>query len=251
MKIYFFSLLFASSLILSTSSYSQTSFQNKSQQEFKISFLEEIKNNDHNESKATLNYSQNKKNTGLAILYSLLLPGMGELYADGYESGKYFTIADGVLWGTFVGMNVYGNWEENRYKSYAETKANVDLAGKDKDYFAIIGQYSSIESYNNEKALERNFDEIYNTERFFWKWNSTEERRTYRDMWSSSEQTFNNVRFVVGALILNRVISAINAVRLVSAYNNRLQDELSWNVSFGVEQQFNQNTMVLNFVKAF
>ena len=60
-----------------------------------------------------------KKNTGLAIVYSLLLPGMGELYAESYESGKYFTIAEGALWGTYIGINTYGNWQKDRYKSFA------------------------------------------------------------------------------------------------------------------------------------
>ena len=54
-----------------------------------------------------------KKNAGLAILYSLILPGMGELYAENYESGKYFTIADGVIWGFVAGFNIYGNRQEN------------------------------------------------------------------------------------------------------------------------------------------
>ncbi len=39
-----------------------------------------------------------KKSVGLAAIYSLLLPGMGELYAEGFSSGKYFLIAEGVLW---------------------------------------------------------------------------------------------------------------------------------------------------------
>jgi hypothetical protein len=51
---------------------------------------------------------------------------------------------------------------------------------------------------------------------------------------------------VVGAMILNRVISAINAARLVAVYNNRLEEELSWNVSIGLKQTANLPTS-LNF----
>ena len=64
-------------------------------------------------------------------------------------------------------------------------------------------------------------------------------------MWTSSEQTYNDLRFVVGAMILNRVVSAINAARLVSVYNKRLE-ELSWNVSIGLKQTANLPTS-LNF----
>lgn len=196
--------------------------------------------------------TKTKKNAGIAIIYSLLLPGMGELYADNYSSGKYFTIADGALWATFIGMNVYGNWQENRYKTYAQTYGGVNPEGKDEDYFAIIGLYTSIETYNNEKALERRYDEMLSEQKFFWKWNSTEERKTYRNMWTSSEQTFNNVRFVVGALLLNRLISAINAVRSVSSYNSRIENEVSWRVSFDLERDLlNQELYTIKFQTSF
>lgn len=195
---------------------------------------------------------ESKKSVGLGIIYSLLLPGMGELYADSYSSGKYFTIADGVLWGVLIGMNAYSNWQEENYKSYAATRAGVNLEGKDAAYFTTIGEYSNITVYNDQKALERNFDEMYDENTFFWKWASTEERRTYREMWSSSEQTNNDLRFVVGGLILNRLISAINAARLVSAYNSNLEEQMGWNVSVGFMNNPNLPTsLVINFQTKF
>lgn len=177
-----------------------------------------------------------KKNVGLAIIFSLLLPGMGELYADNYSSGKYFTIADAALWGTYLGMNAYGNQKKNDYKAFAASTGGVNNSGKDELYYATIGDYISINDYNNEKALERRFDEMYNTEQFYWDWQNTSNRRTYRGLWTSSESAYNNLRFVAGALILNRVISVINAVRLVAAYNKRIPEELGWNISVGVRQ---------------
>jgi TM2 domain-containing membrane protein YozV len=193
-----------------------------------------------------------KKKTGLAIIYSLLLPGMGELYAGSYSSGKYFTIAEGVLWGTFIGMNAYGNWQKDRYKSFAASEGGVQLEGKDDDYFSTISEYSSIEDYNNKKALERSFDEMYDPSTYYWNWQTSENRKTYRSMWVSSEQTFNDVRFVVGALIVNRIASAINAVRLVAAYNNNIHEELSWNLSVGISNPVNlPSSLTLNFQKSF
>ena len=192
-----------------------------------------------NYSNTSLNTSHLKKSTGLAILYSLLLPGMGELYAGNYSSGKYFTIAEGALWATFIGMNIYAGNQKDNYKAYATANASVNTDGKDDSYFATISEFNSLESYNNQKALERNFSEMYNSESYFWKWNSNEERRTYRDMWTSSEQTYNDIRFVVGAMILNRVVSAINAVRLAASYNKNLETEVSWNISVGLTDNIN------------
>ena len=219
---------------------------------FKQQIVEEISFTTNAEQQLVFDDVKQKKNTGLAILYSLLLPGMGELYADAYDSGIYFTVADGVLWGTFAGMNVYANWQKDRYISYSQSNASVSSEGKDEDYYATIGEYSSIDQYNDEKALERNFDEMYNTEKYFWKWNTSTEQKTYKSMWVSSEQTFNDVRFVVGALLLNRVISAINAVRLVSRYNNNLSQEVGWNVSLGLQNNpDNSSSYKINFSTSF
>ncbi len=193
-----------------------------------------------------------RKNPALAILYSMLLPGMGELYAGSYSSGKYFTIADGILWGTFAGFEYYANWKEKDYKSFAQSNAGVDLNGKDSDFYANVGVYISSDEYNKEMDLQGSFDKVYNSPSYHWEWGSNDQRKEYRGMWSSSENAFNNVRFVVGALILNRVISAINAVRLVAAYNKNLSVETSWNVSVGVDNRPNLPTsLTFNFVKEF
>lgn len=194
-----------------------------------------------------------KKSSGLAILYSMVLPGMGELYAGSYESGVYFTVADGVLWGTYIGMNVYANWQKDRYISYAINKAGINTNAKDETYYATISSYLNIDQYNNEKAFERDYAAMYSNQNiYYWKWNTNEERKEYRKMWSSSEQTFNNVRFVVGALILNRVVSAINAVRLVSKYNSNLSEEIGWNLSSGLQNMpDNSYSYQLNFTTNF
>lgn len=239
-------------LISSTIIFSQTE-NSKSIQELKNT----IKDSDisYNTSNIAINsyVSSEKKSVGLGIVYSLLLPGMGELYADAYDVGKYFTIADGLLWGTFIGMSAYSNWQEDNYKSYAATAAGViNNDNKDEDFYANIGDYTSVYTYNEQKALERNFNEMYDEQSYFWKWNSTEERRTYRDMWNSSEQASNGIRFVVGGLILNRLVSAINAARMVSAYNNNLEEEVSWNFSVGFMSVPNLPTsLAFNVQKSF
>lgn len=238
MKITFIALLLLTSL-----AFPQTNGQ--SSLKLKNEMIENLKNQP-----ADISYSVEKtrKNTGLAIIYSLLLPGMGELYADGYSSGKYFTIAEGTLWSVFIGMNSYANWQRDRYKAYAVTNAGITNEGKNADFYATIADYTSVGEFNDAQALNRNFEAMYNVETQYWSWPSTEQRRTYRGMWLSSEQTFNDIRFVVGGLILNRIVSAINAVRLVAAYNKNVDTDLSWNVSVGLSNKPNLPTsLVFNF----
>jgi hypothetical protein len=179
----------------------------------------------------------NKKSPGLAAIYSLLLPGMGELYAGSYSSGKYFTAAEGALWGIFIGMDTYSNWLTNNYKAYAATTAGVNNANKSSGYYTTIANYESITEYNNDMSLEGNFGSMMNPQTAYWNWPSTTARENYRSLWVESQNETNDLNFVVGALILNRVISAINAVRLVTAFNKGLKTDLSWNVSVNVENK--------------
>ncbi|MBK7104182.1 MAG: hypothetical protein IPH62_02730 [Ignavibacteriae bacterium] len=193
-----------------------------------------------------------KKSAAMAILYSVLLPGMGELYAGDYSTGQYFTIADGVIWSSFAGFTIYGNNKENDYKSFAKSYGNVLLNGKDEEYFANISLYQNVEEFNTEKELNREFDAVYNVNTHFWDWQNSTQRKEYRELWSSSETAYRNVRFAVGALILNRIVSAIFAVKAVNNYNKKQSNELSWNVNFGFENQLNlPSNFKMNFQQRF
>lgn len=239
MKYFLFSLF-----LISASAVAQIP-ESKSTLELKNIIIENMKSESP---EVSLSFEGTKKNPGLAILYSLLLPGMGELYAEDYSSGKYFTIADGALWGILIGMNTYAGWQKDRYQAYAVTNGGITTSGKDANYYATIGDYSNINQYNDAQALNRDFSKMYNLDTQYWSWPTTEQRKTYRGMWTASEQTYNDIRFVVGALIVNRIVSAINAVRLVSAYNKNLQNDLTWNVSVGLINKTElPTTLVLNF----
>jgi len=193
-----------------------------------------------------------KKNIALAILYSALLPGMGELYANNYQSGKYFTIADVALVGVYFGVNTYGDWKKENYKSFATTYGGISLTSKNDDYFATIGNYKNIDQYNDEKALEQRFTEMFDKNIMNWKWENETQRRQYRGMWLSSQRAYNNLQFVVGAMLVNRLGSIINAVRSVVAYNKNLQQQTSWNLYFDANPnpQSTKN-FSLNFISTF
>ncbi|MEE9431136.1 MAG: hypothetical protein V3V16_08855 [Melioribacteraceae bacterium] len=193
-----------------------------------------------------------KKSKGLAVLYSLLLPGMGEFYADNYSTGQYFTIADAVAWSFVTGYSIYGNNQQDDYKAYAKTFGGVNVEDKEPEFFADISAYENIELFNTEKELNRQFDKTYDVQTHTWDWQNAAQRKEYRAMWTDSEGAFNNVRFAVGALIVNRIISAISAVRSVSAYNKREENNVSWNINFGTRLNPNlPSGLVLNFRKSF
>lgn len=160
------------------------------------------------------------KSVPLAAAYSLLLPGMGELYVGRYSSGKYFTIAEGALWLTYISFQVYGNWVQTDARTYAAQHARAFTGGKGDQYFVDIGNFNSIEEFNQEMLRERLPYKVYSPlSAYYWNWDNGSNREAYRQLRVSSDEVFNNSRFVIGAIVVNHIISAVNAARMAMKHN--------------------------------
>ncbi len=168
--------------------------------------------------------SQDKKSPGLAAIYSLLLPGMGELYAEGFQSGKYFTIAEGALWLTYAALDVHGNSLQDDARSLAVARADANIAGKPDQFFVDIGNFVDIYEYNEKQLRDREQEKVYDPNAgYYWRWESDDLRSQYREQRIDAENAFNNRKFVVAAIIVNHVASAINAARSAISYNSERQ----------------------------
>ncbi len=164
-----------------------------------------------------------EKSVSLAALYSLLLPGMGELYVGDYGMGKYFTIAEGGLWTMFGGAQWYANWLQNDSRAFAAQHAGFSLDGKSDQYFIDVGNFSSAQAFDEQVRRDRNYYLLYDQNSSMnWKWDNSLNQSIYRDRRISSEQMFNNTRFIVAAIGVNHVVSALNAARLAVAHNKHL-----------------------------
>jgi hypothetical protein len=168
-----------------------------------------------------------KKSVGMAVLYSLILPGMGELYAGNFGTGRYFLAAEGALWLTYAGFGIYGNSVRDDARSFAAVHAGVNLAGKNDQYFVDIGNFISIDEYNQKKLRDRDPGKLYDPALgYAWQWDSDASRSAFRDRRVISETAYNNMRFVVAAILINHVASAINAARAAISHNNALANSL-------------------------
>jgi hypothetical protein len=164
--------------------------------------------------------AEEKKSVPLAILYSLLLPGMGELYAGNYSTGKYLTAAEGGLWITLIGLDRYGNWLQDDARTFAAAHAGINPAGKNDQYFVDIGNYNTIYDFNQEALRDRNPYKLYEENSgFYWSWDSRSSREYFRDVRIKSDNMFNSVNFVAAAIAINHLVSAINAARIAIKHN--------------------------------
>lgn len=195
-----------------------------------------------------------RKKVGLAALYSLLLPGMGELYAENFGSGKFFLAAEGVLWLGYAGLEMYGNAVRDDARAFAASRAGVNPAGKDDQFWVDIGNFTDTQSYNEKKARDRAADRLYDPNAgYLWKWDSDASRATFKNDRIASENLYNNQKFVVVAVLINHVASAINAARAAISYNKSLEQgmgdlQIKAGVLGGVA---NPHGVLLTFSKPF
>lgn len=179
-------------------------------------------------------YQSLTKNPGLAVLFSLVIPGTGEWYAGNISAGKYFLGSEVTLWLSLYGFYAYGNWLKNDAQSFARVYAGVDWADKDNQFFVNVGNFMSRHEYNEKKMRDRDIRALYTDPAYDWTWESDEMRREFRDLRVRSDKMFNAIKFVGVAIVANHIASAVLAGYSATRYNEQLNDSGQARWSFGI-----------------
>ena len=152
-----------------------------------------------------------------AFLQSLLIPGWGQKYVgEGTAMGTVHFVTDVALWGAVVGFHAYGTWKKEAYRTFAVTHASITSEGKDNQYYVDIGNFHNLDQYNEQQRRDRDFDELYLSNDDWWEWDSNSNRLRFKRLRIQSGNALNNRYYVLGAIFLNHVFSAIHASRQAS-----------------------------------
>ncbi len=171
-----------------------------------------------------------KKSLFLAIAGSVLIPGLGEWYAGNFgESGRYSLAAEGTLWVTYAALRLHGSWVRNDARAFGSQMAGISFSGKDEDFEVNIGNFLTVDDYNQTKLRNREFDQIYADPAYAWSWTSDAERQRFKDERIRSDRIFQSAKFVIAGLVVNRVISAFAAGRGAAAAN-RAARRAEWGI---------------------
>ena len=166
--------------------------------------------------------SDSKKSVMLAIAASLVLPGMGELYAGSFESGKYNLIAEGGLWLTYSGFRMHANWLQQDAQNFASQHAAANFTNKDDQYSVNIGNFNTTDEYNQTKLRNRDYDNVHTEGQYQWQWDSDANRLQFKDLRIRSGEIKNNSKFIIAAVVINHIFSAFSAGRRAAAYNKSI-----------------------------
>lgn len=160
--------------------------------------------------------AQNQPDPRTSFLRSLAIPGWGHYYndSDNWTRGKVHLGADIILIGSYFGLNARASNLEDQFKTFARLKAGLDIAGRSRQLQLAVGQYNSLDEYNDFQLRSRNWDQILaDTPENRWQWESDDARERYTDLRETSDRARNQLPAIAGLMVVNRVLSAISAYR--------------------------------------
>lgn len=163
-----------------------------------------------------------------ALLYSLLLPGLGEMTLGAKKRAIGFFVAEGLIWTHYVWFQAAGDLRRDDYIEQARLNAGVGVDSAEDDYWKLVGQYdrssgSGPGSY--EEVVRREARDLYPEDPAAqddyvaknlpsgdkaWDWSSADLQADYRGTRNSSNHAFDRAKYSFAAAILNRLVSAVD-----------------------------------------
>jgi hypothetical protein len=179
-------------------------------------------------------FSADQKSVKKAVLFSAILPGAGQLYNGSYSKMGVFLSSEAAIWFAKNRFQNEEKWAENSYRLYAFQKAGVPVNVDNKRY-NDIQNYISSEQYNNQVELAaRNYFLIQNydpeayqqyimentySDEEAWKWKTNEDRMQFKEIRRHKHRYEIYDNFTVGAMVINRLISVIDAAKTTKKQN--------------------------------
>lgn len=163
-----------------------------------------------------------------AVLYSLLLPGLGQYVLGEKGAAAAFFTAEGAIWTSFIIFEAQSHLRREQYKDYALAFGGISTTDHSDDFYREIGDFDSSEEYelfikrdgrsytypnSDYETLEDYFVQNRISDFESWAWRSTDDREQYYSIRWGSRLASRRALYSLAAALGNRVISAVLAVR--------------------------------------
>ena len=180
------------------------------------------------------------KSLWLALGASAALPGMGELYLGEKSLVRPFVWTDAALWLAAISSYFIGDHYISSAHNYAVSKAGLTNGSRDISLLNTVGSYRSRGGVAGQNSSP-DMDEDYNQamiragkdvnadldENIQWDWGSSDNPESTENIeeFKSRMRHFRVSRIVfqvsVGALVINRVVSMLDAMRIYRATSSK------------------------------
>ncbi len=168
---------------------------------------------------ATSDDGGGSSNTGdkwKAGLFSAIIPGTGQFYNKQQTKGLIFLGIDVAIWGSYFIFDAQGDSRSNTYREYAGIYAGTSGAHED-GYWQAVGRYMDSDAYNEAILREaRALQELPSglvDGSDMWQWRNDSFKQNYQQLRADANSAYDRRDFTLLFLILNRAVSAFDAVR--------------------------------------
>ncbi len=183
-----------------------------------------------------------RKNPALAMLMSLAVPGLGELYTGNTGRARGFLAAEAGIWAGYAAFRVQQGLRTDDYKEYANIFAGIP-EGSSSDYYQDVADYIRNEgddSYN--EAIRAEARSLYpddleaqhaylKSHGYFgssaWEWESEQRFEHYRELRHGASLSRKNAFYMTGLAVLNRALSIIDSAWMARRHNMGSEGEPS------------------------
>lgn len=175
-----------------------------------------------------------------AVLYSLLLPGLGDYYAGRKSVATAFFMAEGAIWISYGVLKTQSNRREDTFQQMAVDYAGVSARGLSDDYYSTIGQFNTHLEYEAQfkqehridiwpdvgyDAMEKYYVKNRVTDFEEWAWQSNEHRQAFRELRSDSRLADRRAGYMIALAAANRVVAALFAFQAVKSRNGSNENQ--------------------------
>ena len=151
----------------------------------------------------------------MATVKSVLLPGLGEFDLGETRRGRILSYVELALWISILESRRSVTKYESQIESFAGVHAGAKLEGKDNQFRIDIGQYLSMDEHNQARQRARQPRELYSEEKGFgWAWDKKANQEKYRRYRFRRYSARRVGQFLMGGMVLNRIISVIDVTYL-------------------------------------
>jgi hypothetical protein len=197
---------------------------------------------DSTEEKVTTDvYGFKGKSVKRAFVYSLIIPGAGEFYANSKIKAVLFFGVDVALWSLYFSYHKKGKNKENEYKSFADLHwiedgyrewliDSLDIqSGSDTCKYKDpkTGDSTYLSHHLPDKPTQQYYEMIGKYEQFKFGWDdfpedpSQHNRNFYLDMRRDSNNLLNKAKYSVMFSLANHILSSFDAAIAVKKYNKK------------------------------
>ena len=154
------------------------------------------------------------------VVKSLVFPGWGEYSLGNQIRGRIFVLSETVLLLAVLGSYSVSQRQDTEFRAYAAEHAGISPDGKDRQFWVDIGNYSSLLAFNEEHLRWRDFNALYeDNDTWAWAWDSDNNRERFENMRIASDIWRLRGSFLIGGVVLNHIVSAIDALYLSKISN--------------------------------